>query len=86
MDSWIWQAGYPLISAQMDGSELVLSQQRFAYSETHDPTLFVVPVHLRIDAVESKVLVDGFEHDDLRTITSTPNGLRRESKRREPRW
>ncbi|HQZ33877.1 MAG TPA: M1 family metallopeptidase [Ilumatobacteraceae bacterium] len=61
MDSWIWQAGYPLISARLDGSELVLSQQRFAYGETHDATLFVVPVHLRIDGVESKVLLDGFD-------------------------
>ncbi len=61
MDSWIWQAGYPLISARLDGGELVLSQQRFAYGDTDDATLFVVPVHLRIDGVESKVLVDGFD-------------------------
>ena len=61
MDSWIWQAGYPLISARLDGTELVLSQQRFAYGETDDPTLFVVPVHLRIDGVDSKMLLDGFD-------------------------
>jgi puromycin-sensitive aminopeptidase len=58
MDSWIWQAGYPLISARLDGAELVLNQQRFAYAETDDPTLFVVPIHLSIDGVESKVLLD----------------------------
>ena len=61
MDSWIWQAGYPLISARLDGTEVVLSQQRFAYGETDDATLFVVPVHLRIDGVESKVLIEGFD-------------------------
>ncbi len=61
MDSWIWQAGYPLISARLDGTEVVLSQQRFAYGETDDATLFVVPVHLRIDGVESKVLVEGVD-------------------------
>jgi len=61
MDSWIWQPGYPLVSAKVDGSTLVLSQQRFAFGDTEDPTVFVVPVHLRIDGVESKVLLEGFE-------------------------
>jgi puromycin-sensitive aminopeptidase len=61
MDSWIWQAGYPLVSARLDGSELVLDQQRFAFGDTDDATLFVVPLHLRIDGVDSKVLLDGFE-------------------------
>lgn len=61
MDSWIWQPGYPLVSARLDGDTLVLSQQRFAYGDSDDPTVFVVPVHLRIDGVESKVLLDGFE-------------------------
>jgi puromycin-sensitive aminopeptidase len=59
MDSWIWQPGYPLISARLDGDNLMLSQQRFGFVATDDPTLFVVPVHLSIDGVESKVLLDG---------------------------
>ena len=59
MDWWIWQPGYPLISARLDGNELVLNQQRFAYTDTDDPTLFVVPIHLSIDGVESKLLLDG---------------------------
>ena len=58
MDSWIWQPGYPLISARLDGNELVLNQQRFAYTDTDDPTVFVVPIHLSIDGVESKLLLD----------------------------
>jgi len=59
MDSWIWQAGYPLVSARLEGSDLVLSQQRFAYGDTDDPTLFVVPIHLLVDGQETKVLLDG---------------------------
>ncbi|MDO8392369.1 MAG: M1 family metallopeptidase [Actinomycetota bacterium] len=59
MDSWIWQAGYPLVSARIDGAHLVLGQQRFAYGDTDDDTLFVVPVHVLIDGVEVKVLLDG---------------------------
>ena len=58
MDSWIWQPGYPLISARLDGSELVLNQQRFAYADTDDPTLFVVPIHLSINGIESKLLLE----------------------------
>ncbi len=58
MDSWIWQPGYPLISARLGGNDLVLNQQRFAYTDTDDPTLFVVPIHLSIDGVESKLLLD----------------------------
>ena len=52
MDSWIWQPGYPLVSASIDGGELVLRQQRFAFdAETEEPdeapTTWLVPVHLR---------------------------------------
>ena len=62
MDSWIWQPGYPLITARLDETneiaELVLTQQRFAYGDSNDPTLFVVPLHVQIDGVEHKVLFD----------------------------
>ncbi len=61
MDSWIWQPGYPLLSARIDDTTLVLSQQRFSYADTEDPTVFVVPVHLRIDGSETKLLLDSFE-------------------------
>jgi puromycin-sensitive aminopeptidase len=31
MDAWIFAAGYPLVTAELDGGRLVLSQQRFTY-------------------------------------------------------
>src|SRR5439155_669574 len=31
MDGWIFQPGYPLVSARIEGGELVLSQERFTY-------------------------------------------------------
>ncbi len=34
MDSWVFQAGYPLISVAVDGAELVISQQPFHYVHT----------------------------------------------------
>ncbi|MEO7370763.1 MAG: M1 family metallopeptidase, partial [Ilumatobacteraceae bacterium] len=58
MDSWIWQPGYPLVSARLDGNELVLNQQRFAYVDTDDPTVFVVPIHLAVDGKQTKLLLD----------------------------
>ena len=64
MDSWIWQPGYPLVAARIDGSDLVLSQQRFAYGDSDDPTLFVIPLHLRIDSADGTSPVAS-------TVTST---------------
>ena len=67
MDSWIWQPGFPLIGARLEGDTLVLSQQRFAFDEEGlgdaAATLFVVPLHVRNGADEMKVLI---EADELR--------------------
>ena len=57
MDSWIWQPGFPLVSATLDGDQLVLRQQRFAFGETADTASWVVPVLVRNgDAVERGLL------------------------------
>ena len=74
MDSWIWQPGYPLVSASIDGDELVLRQQRFAYDEDtleHDetPTTWLVPVQLRSGDERWSVLLDGVE---VRTPLADP--------------
>jgi len=74
MDSWIWQPGYPLISARLDGRELVLSQQRFTFGDPAElgsgaATIFVVPLHIRSGATESKVLL---ESDEMRIDLTDP--------------
>lgn len=62
MDSWIWQPGYPLVSASVDGDDLVLSQRRFSFDpESHDATLWAVPVSVRIGDRTERVLLDGDE-------------------------
>jgi puromycin-sensitive aminopeptidase len=59
MDSWIWQPGYPLVSAALEGGELVLTQQRFAFGESSDASSWLVPVIVRNgEAVERTVLAD----------------------------
>jgi len=58
MDAWIFQPGYPLVSARLEGRELVLSQQRFAYlpeplpGSTPSPRnqLWQVPLQIRLTA------------------------------------
>ncbi len=70
MDSWIWQPGFPLISASLrdDGTTLRLAQRRFlldpaAADTPHDQT-WVVPIHVRNGEEVSVVLLDA-EHVDL---------------------
>ncbi|MGA0862636.1 MAG: M1 family metallopeptidase [Ilumatobacteraceae bacterium] len=59
MDSFIWQPGYPLVSARIDGSDLVLSQCRFTFDNDPDATIWVLPVHVRNAGVETKILMEG---------------------------
>jgi puromycin-sensitive aminopeptidase len=59
MDGWIFQPGYPLVTASLDaGGHLVLAQQRFTYlpapltppAEPARDRMWQVPVQLRISA------------------------------------
>ena len=67
MDSWIWQPGHPLVTARLDGDQLVLEQQRFHVGDTDlgpgAATLFVVPLHLHNGPHTWTVLLEG---DSLR--------------------
>jgi puromycin-sensitive aminopeptidase len=62
MDSWIWQPGYPLVSASLDGNELVLRQQRFAFDAdalgVGAATSWLVPVLVRVGDDTTSVLLD----------------------------
>jgi puromycin-sensitive aminopeptidase len=76
MDSWIWQPGYPLLSASVDGNELVLRQQRFAYDTDtleadETPTTWLVPVHVRNGGTETVALLEGAE---ARAPLADPDG------------
>ncbi|MEY3656196.1 MAG: hypothetical protein RL114_554, partial [Actinomycetota bacterium] len=72
MDSWIWQAGYPLVSARIDGGDLVLSQRQFTFDNNPDATLWVVPIHARIGNEMHKVLLEG---DDIRIAMKNPSDV-----------
>jgi puromycin-sensitive aminopeptidase len=47
MDSWIYQRGYPLVSARRTERGVRLTQQRFAYLPSDDSAVWSVPVIIR---------------------------------------
>ena len=59
MDSWIWQPGYPLVEASLDGDEVVLSQRRFSFDAASDATVWSVPVAVRTTNGVSRLLLEG---------------------------
>jgi puromycin-sensitive aminopeptidase len=62
MDSWIWQPGFPLVSARVDGDELVLSQRRFSFDADDASTaVWAIPIAVRHDGRTDRVLIDGDE-------------------------
>jgi puromycin-sensitive aminopeptidase len=76
MDGWIFRPGFPLVSARLEGGELVLSQQRFTYLPAPPPPLpwkpasrvdesagqrWQVPVQLRIDGRAQRVMLGDAE-------------------------
>ena len=79
MDGWIFQPGYPLLTARLAGdSELVITQRRFAYlvrSEASEQR-WQIPIQLRIETEEQTesrriLLKDG------KTCVALPRGTRR---------
>jgi puromycin-sensitive aminopeptidase len=59
MDSWIWQPGYPLVSARIDGDQLVLEQRRFTFDvDAASDSLWAIPISVRQGETTSRVLLD----------------------------
>ena len=90
MDSWIWQPGFPLVTARMvaaadGGSELELSQQRFSSSGLSDDSVWVIPVHVRNGGEETTILLDSADpvtvalsdSDDAVVVNSGGHGFYR---------
>jgi puromycin-sensitive aminopeptidase len=74
MDSWIWQPGYPLVSAAVVDGSLVLRQHRFRFDDSdHDTATdtdtdtdtagravqrWAIPVHVRVGDSTTTLLLD----------------------------
>jgi len=62
MDSWIWQPGFPLVSAELvDDGHLTLRQERFGFGTDVADATWVVPVHVRIDGETHTTLIESSE-------------------------
>ncbi|BAN01424.1 M1 family metallopeptidase [Ilumatobacter coccineus] len=58
MDSWIWQPGYPILTASLVDGALELSQQRFGFTTSDDDTIWAIPVHVRNGDDTTRLLLD----------------------------
>ena len=66
MDSWIWQGGFPIVIANVDGDDLVLTQHRFLFDATSDAgaaSRWSIPIHIR-------QLASGAHDGDTTTATA----------------
>jgi len=64
MDSWIWQPGFPLVSASLADGSLRLTQQRFRFDASRtgsDGQLWAIPLQIRNGGSATTVLLDGLE-------------------------
>lgn len=50
MNGWIFQPGFPLVTAEIHGPALTLSQQRFTYLKSESPSeqLWHIPIQMRL--------------------------------------
>ncbi len=58
MDGWIWQGGYPMISADLEDGRVRLSQQRFLLSGESDEGAWDVPLLVRTGGETRPVLIE----------------------------
>jgi puromycin-sensitive aminopeptidase len=58
MDGWIWQGGYPLVSARLRDGKLELDQRRYLISGGDDDTVWDVPLLVRTAEGIEPVLIE----------------------------
>ncbi len=74
MDSWIFQPGFPLVSASETGGSITITQERFGYATSEpSPQRWAIPIRARVhngaSSTDSTLLLDGD-----RTILDAPAG------------
>jgi len=58
MDGWIWQGGYPLVSARLRDGRVKLAQRRYLISGEDDDTVWDVPLLVRTSEGTEPVLIE----------------------------
>ena len=73
MDGWIFQPGYPLITAELRaGEELVITQQRFTYLPNPSPGTWQIPLQMQVTA-EGKANTSRLLLTEKNTIVPLPH-------------
>jgi puromycin-sensitive aminopeptidase len=58
MDGWIWQGGYPLVSARLEGGSVRLAQRRYLISGKDDDTVWDIPLLIRTNEGTEPALIE----------------------------
>ena len=65
MDSWIFQPGFPLVTARADGDQVTVTQERFGYGASPGAQRWDIPMRVRVhhatETTDRALLLDG-EH------------------------
>jgi tricorn protease interacting factor F2/3 len=62
MGAWIRRRGYPIVTAKLEGNKLHLSQHRFMLEGSEQTEPWPIPVTLRVDGREQRLLMKQAEH------------------------
>ena len=61
MNEWIRKPGYPVVNVKLDGKKLMLRQQRFLLNGSSEPSNWPVPITMKINGKEQKLLMEKSE-------------------------
>jgi tricorn protease interacting factor F2/3 len=61
MNEWIRKPGYPIVHVKLDGKKLVIRQERFLLNGSSEPSTWPIPITLKINGREQKLLMERSE-------------------------
>ncbi len=61
MNEWIRKPGYPVVNVKLDGKKLMIRQQRFLLNGSSEPSNWPVPITMKINGKEQKLLMEKSE-------------------------
>src|SRR3989454_8715981 len=61
MNEWIRKPGYPIVHVKLDGKKLMIRQERFLLNGSSEQTTWPIPVTMKINGREQKLLMERSE-------------------------
>src|SRR5436309_5570227 len=61
MNDWTRKPGYPVVNVKLDGKKLMIRQHRFLLNGSAEPSSWPVPITLKINGKEQKLLMEKSE-------------------------